>query len=207
MSLVSITDSQAAKKGEFVAVCLKVGDLKSGTSSGRDWTRRQVTVQDASATTDLTLWGEDVNAMQVGAKYKCKGFWKEYNGRPQWSKGKYGSIIPVSGVGEVAQEAPPAPPAPPATPPPAQSTAQSTQQSAPSNPPQTPPPAPVPAPTAIPADMDEAEVKAVMLAARKIKTVEGIITTELKAGNPKLEIPPAKVGLYLKLLIDMGVLK
>ncbi len=183
MPLKTIQDSRADKKGEFIAVCLKVGDLKSGTKNGRDWSMRNITVQDASETTELTLWTEDIDACKVGGKYKFKGFWSEYNGRAQWSKGKYGDITLIE-----ENATPPAPQA---------QTAQS------------PPPGPPNTAKEFYGDCELSgdKVKSITKLTAELNQAEVIIEETLKGGSTNCEIPPAKIGLYLKLIMDAGLLK
>lgn len=73
-----------AKKGAFIGVIIKQGDLTSGTSnpgtsSEKDYTYKRFTIQDATGDIELTAWNGDIEKFKVGNKYEFTGFWfKEY---------------------------------------------------------------------------------------------------------------------------------
>ncbi len=174
LSLKEVMDGRLKKP--FIATCIAVGDVQNGKRrDGGDWSRQPCTVEDATAKIEFSLWNEEIGTVTVGHKYELAGYWKEFEGRPQFAIGKWGV---VKCVGSAAQtELPPSEPAKSETPPPVSS------------------------------DMPESTVKAIMEWTRKIREAEGIIRNELSDGNPAAEVSPAKVGMYLKLIIEAGALK
>jgi len=94
----TIEQCKLAKKGSFIGVIIKQGDLKSGTSnkgtsSEKDWTNKRFTITDANDEIELTAWGNEIEKFKVGNKYEFTGFWfKEYQGTMQLSVGKGGKV-------------------------------------------------------------------------------------------------------------------
>lgn len=99
---------------------MKIEDLKAGTSDveveatvtekqeprevvtkyGKRLNVANITIKDDSGTIAMSLWGKDIDAINVGDKIKIsKGYVSEFRGNPQLSTGKYGKIE-VVGKGE-----------------------------------------------------------------------------------------------------------
>ena len=91
---VTIKEAVDANKGNFIATVTKVGDLKSGTSKGKDWSLKKITVQDSTADLDITCFGsEEIGLFKLGGKYEIFPWWKElYEGKANVGIGKYGQI-------------------------------------------------------------------------------------------------------------------
>lgn len=88
---VKILDAKAVLKGSFKGVIIKAGDLKSGTTNGRDWTKKIFTIQDDSADAELVAWGDEVNQFKVGYMYEIVNpWWKTYEDKITVTVGKYG---------------------------------------------------------------------------------------------------------------------
>ncbi|MEK0347047.1 MAG: hypothetical protein QQN44_01800 [Nitrosopumilus sp.] len=76
---VKIKEAKEALKGSFKGIIIKAGDLKSGTSNGKDWTKKTFTIEDESGTADLVAWGEEVSQFKIGYKYEIVNpWWKTY---------------------------------------------------------------------------------------------------------------------------------
>ncbi len=104
---LKIADAKTALKGSFRGVIIKAGDLKSGTSNGKDWTKKIFTIQDDSGDTDLVAWGEEVATFKVGSKYEITNpWWKTYEGKVSVSVGNYGNAK-VIGTATAEETAPP----------------------------------------------------------------------------------------------------
>ncbi len=73
-----------AKHGEkisFVGIIVKIGDLKSGTGDQGDYTYKRLTIQDVTASLELTVWNEDIKKFVLGGKYEIiNAYAKEYKG-------------------------------------------------------------------------------------------------------------------------------
>lgn len=109
---------------------MKISDLKAGSSDveleatvaekqeprevitkyGKRLNVCSATLQDDSGKITMSLWGKDIEAVNVGDKVKVtKGYVGEFRGTPQLSTGKYGKIevigkgdLPAGGDDEVA---------------------------------------------------------------------------------------------------------
>ncbi len=101
---VSLKDAIADNKGNFVATVISVGDLKSGTKNGRDWSMKKITVEDATATLEIGCFGDEVKLFKLGCKYEIFPWWKErHEGNPNVGIGKYGQVKLV-GTDEIINE-------------------------------------------------------------------------------------------------------
>ena len=95
-NFVSIAEAQQAKKGNIVATVINIGELKAGSKDGKDWTRKDITLQDTSGTQVLTAWNDDIQKFELNKTYEITSpFWKEYEGKPQLSLGKYANLKQV----------------------------------------------------------------------------------------------------------------
>ena len=92
----SITEATVALKGSIKAIVINESDLKSGTTNGKDWTKRSFTIEDSSGRIGMTTWNEDVKKFKVGYTYEIVNpWWKEYEGKPQLDLGKYAQVSVV----------------------------------------------------------------------------------------------------------------
>lgn len=90
---ITIKEAKSLKKGSFIGVVIKQGDLKSGTKDDRDWTKKTYTIQDATDEVILTAWGEEISMLKVGNKYEFTNpWWKEYEGKITLALGKYATL-------------------------------------------------------------------------------------------------------------------
>jgi hypothetical protein len=95
-----------AKKGAFIGVIIKQGDLNSGTTNDKDWTNKKFTITDATGDIELTAWGDEIAQFKVGNKYEFTGCWfKEYNEEPVLAMGKYGKAKLIGTATVVEQTA------------------------------------------------------------------------------------------------------
>jgi len=73
-----------AKHGEkisFVGVVVKIGDLQSGTNNIGDYTYKRITIQDVTASIEITAWNDDIKKFVMGGKYEIiNAYGKEYKG-------------------------------------------------------------------------------------------------------------------------------
>lgn len=84
--------AQAMKQlnGDIIIEVVSIGDLKAGTGSKGDWTKKVATIKDESAEMKLTLWNTDIEKIQQGKFYKIENpFWTTYEEKPQLSLGQY----------------------------------------------------------------------------------------------------------------------
>jgi len=91
---LSINDAKTALKGSIKGVIIEAKDLKSGTTkTGKDWTRKDFTIEDKSGSVRLTAWGEDTNKFKLGYTYEIvQPQWKKHEDVPQVQPSKYGSF-------------------------------------------------------------------------------------------------------------------
>ena len=77
-------EGEVIEKGEVRTVNLRVG----GTSTVAD-----ATIRDDSGTIKLSLWGEQINSVDVGDKVKIEnGYTKTFRGELQLNIGRYGKL-------------------------------------------------------------------------------------------------------------------
>jgi len=63
------------------------------TKYGKRLNVASITLKDDTGTIAMSLWGKDIEAVNVGDKVKIsKGYVGEFKGTPQLSTGKYGKI-------------------------------------------------------------------------------------------------------------------
>jgi replication factor A1 len=78
-------EGEVIEKGEVRTVNLRAG----GTSTVAD-----ATIKDDSGTIKLSLWGEQINSVDVGDKVKVEnGYTKAFRGEIQLNIGRYGKLI------------------------------------------------------------------------------------------------------------------
>jgi len=113
---LKIADAKEALKGSFKGIIIKAGDLKSGTSNGKDWTKKTFTIEDESGSADLVAWGEEVSQFKLGYKYEIVNpWWKTYVDKQNVPHitvqvGNYGTAK-VIGSEKTIPDTPPPPPA------------------------------------------------------------------------------------------------
>lgn len=77
-------EGEVIEKGEVRTVNLRAG----GTSTVAD-----ATIRDDSGTIKLSLWGEQINSVDVGDKVKIEnGYTKAFRGEIQLNIGRYGKL-------------------------------------------------------------------------------------------------------------------
>jgi ssDNA-binding replication factor A large subunit len=77
-------EGEVIEKGEVRTVNLRAG----GTSTVAD-----ATIKDDSGTIKLSLWGEQINSIDVGDKVKIEnGYTKAFRGEVQLNIGRYGKL-------------------------------------------------------------------------------------------------------------------
>jgi ssDNA-binding replication factor A large subunit len=77
-------EGEVIEKGEVRTVNLRAG----GTSTVAD-----ATIKDDSGTIKLSLWGEQINSVDVGDKVKIEnGYTKAFRGEVQLNIGRYGKL-------------------------------------------------------------------------------------------------------------------
>lgn len=77
-------EGEVIEKGEVRTVNLRAG----GTSTVAD-----ATIRDDSGTIKLSLWGEQINTVDVGDKVKIEnGYTKAFRGEIQLNIGRYGKL-------------------------------------------------------------------------------------------------------------------
>ena len=104
---VSIKEATAALKGSIKAIVINESDLKSGTTNGKDWTKRSFTIEDSSGRIEMTIWNEDVKKFKVGYTYEIVNpWWKQYEGKPQLDLGKYAQVTIVASEKAPAEHSP-----------------------------------------------------------------------------------------------------
>ena len=78
-------EGEVVEKGETRTVNLRAG----GQSDVAD-----CTIKDDSGTIKLTLWGEQINSVDVGDKVKVEnGYTKSFRGELQLNIGRYGKLV------------------------------------------------------------------------------------------------------------------
>jgi len=93
LTFVTLAESKIATKGSIVVTVIKIGELKAGSSSARDWTRKDITVQDSSGSENMSVWGDDIKRFALNHKYELTGiYWKENKGNQYLNFGQYSQI-------------------------------------------------------------------------------------------------------------------
>ncbi len=119
---IKIKQCKEEMKGSFVGIVIKAGDLKSGTTNGKDWTMKNFTIEDDSDSVELTAWDSDeIEQLKLGNTYEVTGYWwKEYKNVVGIQQGKFGTLslrdtaktqtkIPEQNPVSSEKEIPPAP--------------------------------------------------------------------------------------------------
>ena len=93
---------------ELVAEVVEKGDVREFEKFGKAGTVCTAKLKDDSGEISLTLWNEDIDKVNVGDKIQIKnGYVSEWQGEPQLTTGKFGSMeVLEKGSGEQKAEAP-----------------------------------------------------------------------------------------------------
>jgi len=91
---IKIVDAKNVLKGSFKGTIIHVGDLKSGTTNGKDWTKKIFIIQDDSADAELVCWGAaEIEKFKMGCVYEfVNPWWKIYEGKVSVQLGKYCNV-------------------------------------------------------------------------------------------------------------------
>jgi len=90
MEFITLAESKAAGKGNICVTVTSISDLKAGSSSNGDWTRKDATVQDSSGKERIGLFNELTDILTLNHKYEITGiYWKESGGKSYLNFGKY----------------------------------------------------------------------------------------------------------------------
>jgi len=90
MDFVTLAESKTAGKGNICVTVTNISNLKAGTSSNGDWTRKDVTVQDSSGKERIGLFNELSEILTLNHKYEITGiYWKESGGKSYLNFGKF----------------------------------------------------------------------------------------------------------------------
>ncbi len=93
MTFITLAESKIATKGNIVVTVTKIGELKAGSSSSRDWTRKYITLQDASDSESISVWNDDIKKFTINHKYELTGiYWKENKGNLYLNFGQYSTL-------------------------------------------------------------------------------------------------------------------
>jgi ssDNA-binding replication factor A large subunit len=85
----------------------EVGEPRTFNKFGRELSVSNAVLEDDSGTIKLSLWNEDATRFKVGDKVKViNGYVNEFQGEPQLTSGKFGSIEKLDGGSEASSEAP-----------------------------------------------------------------------------------------------------
>ncbi len=81
------------------------GEPRTFNKFGRELTVVNAVLEDDSGTIKLSLWNEDATRFKVGDKVKItNGYVSEFQGEPQLTSGKFGSIEKLEGSSESVKE-------------------------------------------------------------------------------------------------------
>jgi len=93
LSFVTLSESKTAGKGNIVVLVTNIGDLKAGSSSNGDWTRKDITVQDGSGKESMSVWNKDIEKFSLNHKYELSSiYWKENKGKQYLNFGQYSTL-------------------------------------------------------------------------------------------------------------------
>lgn len=90
MELITLAESKTAGKGNICVTVTNISDLKAGSSSNGDWTRKDVTVQDSSGKERIGMFNELSDILKLNHKYEITGiYWKDSGGKSYLNFGKF----------------------------------------------------------------------------------------------------------------------
>jgi ssDNA-binding replication factor A large subunit len=88
-----IASIRANQNATFSATIVSISAPREVTNSRGTTSVADATIQDATGTTTLTLWGEDIAKYKAGMKIQITDGWvRDYKGKPQVSLGRSGKI-------------------------------------------------------------------------------------------------------------------
>lgn len=88
-----IASIRANQNATFAATITAISTPREVTTSRGTSQVADATLQDATGTTTLTLWGEDIQKYKVGTKLQITDGWvKDFKGKLQVSLGRSGKI-------------------------------------------------------------------------------------------------------------------
>jgi ssDNA-binding replication factor A large subunit len=91
-----IASIRANQNATFIASITAISTPREVTTSRGTSSVADATLQDATGTTTLTLWGDDISKYKVGSKIQITDGWvKEFKGKLQVSLGRSGTITVV----------------------------------------------------------------------------------------------------------------
>jgi len=86
---------------EVEGVVKEFGEPRTFNKFGRDLTVVNAVLEDDSGTIKLSLWNDDATRFKVGDKVKIvNGYVSEFQGEPQLTSGKFGSVEKLDGSSE-----------------------------------------------------------------------------------------------------------
>lgn len=78
----TLNNAKDGEKISFIGYITKMGDLKSGTNDKGDYTYKKFTIQDETASLELTAWNDEIKKFSLGGKYEIiNAYAKEYKGK------------------------------------------------------------------------------------------------------------------------------
>ncbi len=109
---------------EITAEVVEKGDVREFEKFGKKGRVCNAKVKDATGQISLSLWNEQIDQVNVGDKIKISnGYVNEWQGEPQLTTGKFGTLEVVGSSEAAARPAPEESPAEEAAPEPAPETA------------------------------------------------------------------------------------
>ncbi|MGI0055187.1 MAG: OB-fold nucleic acid binding domain-containing protein [Thermoplasmata archaeon] len=88
-----IASIRANQNASFTATIKSISEPREVTTSRGTSKVADATLEDATGTTTLTLWGDDISKYPVGSKIELTDGWvKDFKGKLQVSLGRSGSI-------------------------------------------------------------------------------------------------------------------
>lgn len=99
LSQMKISELQARQgKVELEARVVAKAEVREFEKLGRKGKVCNATIQDDSGTIQLTLWNEDVDAVNVGDRVKItNGYVNEFQGEKQLTAGRFGKLEVING--------------------------------------------------------------------------------------------------------------
>lgn len=90
---------------EVEGVIKEVGEPRTFNKFGRELTVVNAILEDDSGNIKLSLWNEDATRFKAGDKVKVvNGYVSEFQGEPQLTSGKFGSVEKLEGGAKTGSE-------------------------------------------------------------------------------------------------------
>jgi len=81
-NIVSLKTSKAGSQGNFIATVISIGNLSAGSKDEKDWTKKNITIEDVSERITFAAWDDEIKLFELGKTYDFeKPWWKEYKGQ------------------------------------------------------------------------------------------------------------------------------